>query len=136
MQSLTRLVILLLKDDRTKEIRPYLESILNSISSFSFTPDFKELFEQTGLDSVTQSWMLYEFSRGRITNQASGKERPESSRGDKKPQEELKLVEVKDLGIVETWGCDPKQFSFEELYTLYVHMLDKVGVIDYFNIPR
>jgi chromosome segregation ATPase len=64
MQSLTRFIILLLKDERNMEMRPYLENILGALASLNvYSPDFQELFSETGLDSVTQSWMLYEFSR-------------------------------------------------------------------------
>ena len=72
IQSLTRLIILLLKDDRTKELRPYLEAILNSLSMNSYHDvDFNEFFAEAGIDTLTQSWMLYEFARGKLVNRGS-----------------------------------------------------------------
>ena len=76
MQTLTRLIILLLKDDRTKELRPYLEAILNSLSSSNYhNIDFNEFFQEAGIDTLTQSWMLYEFTRGKLVSKSSGRPR-------------------------------------------------------------
>jgi hypothetical protein len=63
--------------------------------------------------------MMYEFTRGKLTARGGSPQGPGRNKS-LQSTEELKLVEVKDKSIADSWTCDPHLFQYDELHTLFV----------------
>jgi high affinity cGMP-specific 3',5'-cyclic phosphodiesterase 9 len=51
--------------------------------------------------------------------------------------EEFKLPDLRDRDyLVENWQFDPHIYTQDELFTLFIYMMDKLGVTEHFDIPR
>ncbi|PRP89163.1 hypothetical protein PROFUN_01883 [Planoprotostelium fungivorum] len=130
LQTLNQVVTALLRDDRSRDNRPWLKSILASLAT-QMNPnevvmEYQGLFGDINMDALTQSWILYEFDRSR---RASGM--ITSSRG---PREIQPPPEPSDINCIERYDFNAHAHTHEELQFLYVHMLQKLGLVDFFKI--
>ncbi len=58
------------------------------------------------------------------------------SKGIQPAPEEVPTPDVKDKSLVDSLGCDPHLFTYDELHTLFIHMLDKLGLVEHFGIQN
>lgn len=133
MQTLTKLILYLMKDEKYKDMQVTFQNILTSLTTMNvYSPDFQELFQEAGLDALTQSWMIYEFTREQKTREGH----PKKPNLLTPTEDNLPSILIADKTSVEILNFDAHIYGLEELHSIFIHMLKLLGVIDFFHIPQ
>eukprot|EP01116_Phalansterium_solitarium_P013432 TRINITY_DN30795_c0_g1_i1.p1 TRINITY_DN30795_c0_g1~~TRINITY_DN30795_c0_g1_i1.p1 ORF type:complete len:1211 (+),score=461.31 TRINITY_DN30795_c0_g1_i1:111-3743(+) len=134
VQTVVRVLVLLLRDDRYVDVRPFLEETLRTLAGSSLSSlDVEESMHKSGVDAVTKDWMIFEYSRNGQLKSTAGPQRMIA--GAATYEKPIELPQL-DSSVLETWGCDPLLMSFDEMIAHYVDMLENLGLIKYFSVPR
>eukprot|EP01116_Phalansterium_solitarium_P005392 TRINITY_DN1697_c0_g1_i2.p1 TRINITY_DN1697_c0_g1~~TRINITY_DN1697_c0_g1_i2.p1 ORF type:complete len:1161 (-),score=425.01 TRINITY_DN1697_c0_g1_i2:361-3843(-) len=134
VQNVMRLLVGLMKDARTKAFRRELEEVMRLLlTANQYNPDFERLFQMAGVDTALQDWLMYEFSRDGPAPAWLPVSSAPLQHDDSQPEP---FPAVPDLTIVEDWGFGTWHLKGEQQCTLYVRMLDILGLVDRFEIPR
>eukprot|EP01116_Phalansterium_solitarium_P025024 TRINITY_DN937_c0_g1_i2.p1 TRINITY_DN937_c0_g1~~TRINITY_DN937_c0_g1_i2.p1 ORF type:complete len:881 (-),score=315.16 TRINITY_DN937_c0_g1_i2:150-2792(-) len=131
LEAAVRVFQVLLKDANYRDIHGFLDGIVSSLASMrSAAPELEQMFGSGGVDEVTSSWLLYEYSRHGKPTVSSSQPAPPVS------EVPLELVPVAEKVVVHDWNMCAFDYTSEEQISLYMHMMDELGLLQSQNVPR